>query len=131
MPLTAKVDHARRLVMVTGSGTVAPPDLLDYQKSVWSRTDIAGYDELADMTGVEHFALDSGAAVRELAALSVNMDVVHGGSRLAIVAPGETAHTLARMYEASRQADDRSKRVVAVFRTRPDALRWLGHAGSP
>lgn len=128
MPLTFKVDHARHLVIVSGSGTVVAEDFFTYQSEVWSRADVAGYDELADMTGIENFAVESGSSVRGLAALSAAMDHSQGHSKLAIVAPGETAYNLGRMYEASRHADERTTRSVAVFRTRTDALTWLGHA---
>ena len=64
--------------------------------------------------------------MRELAALSANMDTASSASRFAIVAPEETASALGRMYAALRGLNARSTKRVEVFRTLEDALAFLG-----
>jgi hypothetical protein len=126
MPIEYHIDHERRLVFARGKGTFTGEDVFGYQRDVWSRPEVAGYDELVDMTQVEHIALPSAERVRELAKLSSGMDARSSASRFAIVAPAEFAFGLGRMYEAYRNLDDRSTKKVSVFRTLDEALAFLG-----
>jgi hypothetical protein len=87
---------------------------------------VAGYDELVDMSRVEHFAEPSSESVRRLAELSARMDPPAASARFAIVAPQDVAFGLGRMYETYRALNQRSTKQVAVFRDRAAATRWLG-----
>ena len=126
MPIEYRIDHERRLVMARGHGTFSGEDVFGYQRDVWSRPEVAGYDELVDMSQVEHIALPSAERIQELAKLSAGMDVRSSASRFAIVAPAEFAFGLGRMYEAYRNLDDRSTKKVSVFRSLDEALAFLG-----
>jgi len=126
MPIEHTVDHERRLVVARGRGILTDRDVFDYQRGVWSRPELAGYDELVDMSGIEGIDLPSIERVRELAQLSAAMDADAPPSRLAIVAPKDYAFALGRLYEAYRGLDDRSRKQVSVFRWVKDALAWLG-----
>lgn len=125
MPIDHEVDHKRRLVTAKGRGKLTDQDVFDYQRGVWSRPEVAGYDELVDMSGIEGIDLPSIERVRELAQLSAAMDEGAPPSRLAIVAPKDYAFALGRLYEAHRGLDQRSRKQVSVFRTVKDALAWL------
>ena len=126
MPIEYWIDHQQRLVMATGHGTLTHEDVLGYQRDVWSRPELAGYDELMDMSPVEHIALPSTERVREVAQLSAGMDAHSSASRFAIVAPTDLAFGLGRMYEAYRRLDNRSTKQVGVFRSRDEAFAFLG-----
>ncbi len=126
MPIEYRIDHERRLVTARGHGTFTSEDVFGYQRDVWSRPEVAGYDELVDMTQVEHIALPSAGDVRELSKLSAGMDTRSSASRFAIVAPNAFAFGLGRMYEAYRNMDDRSTKKVSVFRSLDEALAFLG-----
>jgi hypothetical protein len=128
MPLDYHIDHGRRLVIATGRGTLTDQEVFGYQHEVWSHADVAGYDELVDMRGVEHIALPSAASIRELAEFSAKMDTPIR-SKFAIVASDNLAYVLGRMYDAYRWLDDRSTKQVDVFRTMEEALEWLGIEG--
>jgi hypothetical protein len=125
MPIEHTVDHERRRVVARGRGILTDRDVFDYQRGVWSRPEVAGYDELVDMSGIEGIDLPSIERVRELAQLSAAMDEGAPPSRLAIVAPKDYAFALGRLYEAYRGLDQRSRKHVIVFRTVKDALAWL------
>jgi hypothetical protein len=126
MPIEHTIDYERRLVIARGRGILTDRDVFDYQRGVWSRPEVAGYDELVDMSGIEGIDLPSIERVRELAQLSAAMDEGAPPSRLAIVAPKDYAFALGRLYEAYRGLDQRSRKHVSVFRTVEDALAWLG-----
>lgn len=126
MPIEYWIDHERRLVMAKGHGTLTHEDVLGYQRDVWSNPALAGYDELMDMSHVEHIALSSTERVRELARLSARMDARSSASRFAIVAPTDLAFGLGRMYGTYRNLDDRSTKEVGVFRSLDAALAFLG-----
>jgi hypothetical protein len=132
MPIEHEVDHRRRLVIAKGPGTLTDQDVFEYQRGVWSRPELTGYDELFDMSDVENIDLPSLERVRELAKLSASMDDAGSRSRLAIVAPKDFAFALGRLYEAHRGLDERSRKTVSVFRSVGEALAWLGsERGAP
>jgi hypothetical protein len=126
MPLEHRIDHRLRVVFTRATGTLTDDEVFTYQQDVWSRPEVAGYDELIDMSDVEHVAVPSPDRIVRLASVSAGMDVTEPVTRLAIVAPHDFEFGLGRMYGAHRDMDSRSTKRVGVFRTRPEALAWLG-----
>ena len=126
MGIEYRIDHARRLVMAQGHGILTPEDVLGYQQAVWSRPELAGYDELMDVTWVEQIVAPPAAGARELAHLATEMDAGAPGSRFAIVAPSDFAYGLGRMYQAYRNLQERGTRSVGVFRSHGEAMAFLG-----
>lgn len=126
MPFTYQVRPDKRLVVTQGHGVITDEDIFGYQLEVWSRPDVQGFDELVDMTAVEHIALPSPERVRDLAMLGAKMDSPSGSSRFAIVAPQDFAFALGRMYGAHREMHPKNTKQVEVFRTRDEALKYLG-----
>jgi hypothetical protein len=125
MPIVYRVDHESRVVVAAGKGTLTDADVFSYQREVWSRADVAGYNELIDMTGVKQISLPSAERVRDLAELAAGMDNNASKSRLAIVASGDGAFGLGRMFQSYRELNPQSTKEVGVFRTMPGALAWL------
>ena len=126
MPLVYRVDHDARIVLAVGSGIITHADVFAYQTDVWSRPDVAGYDELVDMSLVTDIVVQSGDRVRDLATLSATMDDKSTTSRFAIVAQTDVAFGLGRMYQTYRALDRRSTKDVGVFRTMREAQTFLG-----
>lgn len=126
MPIDYHIDHDRRLVLARGHGDLVMADMFRYQREVWSRPELAGYDELVDMTGVGKIESPSIDHVLELSAVSAAMDPEQGASRFAIVAQDDLAFGLGRMYQSYRGLDQRSTKRVGVFRTMAQALEFLG-----
>jgi hypothetical protein len=131
VPIEYCVNHKQRIVVAWVIGSFSAQDMLIYQHEVWSRPDVAGYDELVDMTDVREFVHPTPERIRELALLSASMDVLSGGGKFAIVAPRDLAFGLGRMYETYRALEPRSTKEVGVFRTRPEALAFLCLAAEP
>jgi hypothetical protein len=129
MPIEYRIDHDRKLVSAKGSGIVTDQDLFGYQREVWSRADVTGFDELIDMSGVTDILVPSADRVRDLASLSAGMDAGSVATKFAIVAPDNLAFGLGRMYATFRELNPRSKKVVQVFRTMDEALTFLGIDG--
>lgn len=125
MPIAYTIDHAHRLVMATGRGELTGDDIFGYQTEVWSRPDIGGYNELMDMTDVERIDLRSVDHIKQLAELSASMDPTAAQSKFAIVAPGDYAFGLGRMYESYRRLEGRSTKRVGVFRSMAEARSFL------
>lgn len=126
MPIDYRIDTAQRRVVATAYDTLTDADVFDYQRAVWSRADVAGFDEIVDMRAVKIVELPrpGGERLRELAATSASTDAPTS-SRFAIVAPDDLAFGLGRMYAAYRGVDPRSTKDVRVFRTMEDAIAWL------
>jgi len=135
MPIAYGIDRERRLVVATPYGTLTDDDVFGYQREVWSLPEVAGFDELIDMTAVDHIALPSPQRVVDLAELSASMEVGERDrrpARMAIVAPTDLAYGLGRMYQAYRaMKSDGKPRHVGVFRTMPEALEFLEIEGGP
>lgn len=133
MPIDYTIHHDHRLVVAHVRGAVSDTEIFAFQREVWSREDVQGFDELVDTTEVVEIALPSTGRVRDLAAFSATMDVPSPASptKIAIVAPQAFAFGIARMYEAHREADPAGMKRVAVFRTREAALAYLGRDRLP
>jgi hypothetical protein len=126
MPIEYQIDHTRRLVVAAGRGIFSDEDVFSYQNEVWSRPEVAGYDELIDMTAVEQIAIPSTRGIPELAAIAAKMDSDTIASKLAIIAPQDLAFGLGRMFEAYRNLHTRSTKKVQVCRTMDEAWAFLG-----
>jgi hypothetical protein len=126
MPIEFTIDHARRLVIATARGVLTGQDVFGYQRTVWSRADVQGYNELLDMRAVEGIDIASVDNMRALAQLSASMDIPATSSKFAIVATSDEAFGLSRMYETYRHLEDKSTKQVAVFRTLTEAYAYLG-----
>jgi hypothetical protein len=100
-------------------------DVFGYQRTVWSRADVQGYNELLDMRAVEGIDLPSVDNMRALAQLSASMDIPATSSKFAIVATSDEAFGLSRMYETYRHLEGKSTKQVAVFRTLTEAYAYL------
>jgi hypothetical protein len=127
MPLRYAVDDEHRIVITTGYAVLTDQELFEYKQSVWSRPEVAGYDELLDAREVEKVDIPSAERLRELARLSAAMDV-NVPSKVAIVASDPVTFGIARIYEILRELDPRSTREVSVFRAVEEALVWLKHS---
>jgi hypothetical protein len=126
MPITYRIDPKLRRVIATASGTFTDADVFGYQREVWTRADVAGFDEIVDMTAVDNVDLPvpSSERMKALASESATSDVPTP-SRFAIVAPGDLTFGLGRMYAVYREQDRRSTKEVRVFRSMDEALAWL------
>jgi hypothetical protein len=131
VPIEYRIDDDRRVVLTTAHGNLVEDDFFRYQREVWSRAELAGYDELVDMSDVEQMDVPPPGRVRMLAELSATMDPPRDTGRLAIVAPDDLTFGLGRMYEAFRELNEKSRKQVAVFRDRASAFRWLWGAEPP
>jgi hypothetical protein len=64
VPIEYEVDHARRLVRVAVREALTDPEVFAYPREVWSRPEVAGYDEPVDMTEAGPIPVPSTAGTR-------------------------------------------------------------------
>jgi hypothetical protein len=129
MPIRYRIDHGLKLVVAAGYGDFASEEVFRYQRDVWSRPEVAGYNELVDMSHVTHIELPSPDNIKKLARLAAEMDLPGASSKFAIVAPANLSFGLGRMFQTHRELDPRSTKQVAVFKTMDEALEFLQIAG--
>ena len=67
MPVDYQIDPERRLVTVMGRGEVTDQDFLEYQRTVWSRPEVMGFNELVDMSAAERIVEPTTEGIRQLA----------------------------------------------------------------
>jgi hypothetical protein len=125
MPIVYKIDLEQRIVFVRGIGVFSDEDVFRYQKTVWSKREVQGFDEVVDMTRVERIDSPSPSRMVELASLSAGMDPPDRPSKFAIVATEKIMYGLGRMYEANRESNAKSTKEVRVFWSMKEALSWL------
>jgi hypothetical protein len=128
MPIDYYIDHARKLVVARGRGVFADAEVFAYEREVWSQQEVAGYNELVDMTAVEQIAIPTpaGPRMQQLAGVAAVQDSPASAAKFAIVAPGSLAFGLGRQYQVYREIDLRGTKQVGVFRTLAEALSFLG-----
>ena len=126
MPIRFRVDHDARLVVAAAHGVLTDTDVFDYQREVWSRPEVRGYDEFIDTTGVTGVALPSPDRVRELATVAAAADDPGRPAKLAVVATTALTYGLGRMFQAHRELAPGSSRQVGIFRTREEAAAFIG-----
>ncbi len=126
MPIDYRIDFDQRVVFAKARGSLTDQDVFAYQEEVWSAPEVAGFDELVDMTEVDEIIHPPTERVRALANKSAKMDRPELASRFAVVAPQDFAYGLGRMYGTYRELNPGSTKKVAVFRSRKAALNWLG-----
>ena len=100
------------MVIARGYGTFADDDIFTYQRAAWSGRDVVGYDELIDTTYVSEIELPSVQHVQDLASVAAYMDIQSAPQRFAIVAPGDLAFGLSRMFQTYRDARSGASRML-------------------
>lgn len=125
MPILYEIDRQRRLVTASPHGRVSDAEMFKYQREVWSRPDVQGFDELIDLGKVTEIEFISASRVMDLAELAGQMDTSGLHSRLAIVAASDLFFGLARMYQSQREMATDGRKEVRVFRDRKAAEEWL------
>jgi hypothetical protein len=131
VPLTYRIDPERRLVVTQGRGILKDHEVFGYQQEVWSRSDVAGFDELVDMTAVTQILLPSLDRVRDLAELAAEMGRGAPRSKMAIVAPDDLAFGLGRMFEAFRESAAPASNLSASSARCPKRSSGLGSKAAP
>jgi hypothetical protein len=127
LPLRIRVFPEQRLVLASGHGKVTDDDMFRYQHEFWmTRRDVAGFDEIVDMTLAEDFDIPTPERLQELAEVAAGVDPPTMSPRLAIVAPDHLAFALGRMYGLYREMHPLNTKQVEVFRTLAEALHFLG-----
>jgi hypothetical protein len=127
MPITYRVDDETRVIVVAGYGVLADAEIFGFQREINRRPEIAGYDQLIDMSRVAEFAVPSSDRVRDLAALAAVMNVeAPVAARMGIYAPSDIGFGLGRMFQTYRELDPRTTTQVGVFRTMDEALAFVG-----
>lgn len=123
MPVTAEIDKAARLVVTTATGRVSKPDFVAHIEGVWRDADVAGFDELIDVTEADV----SGLSADDLAALvkvGVSVDLATS-SRLALCVSSELGYGLSRMYGSMRETNDENARQINIFYDIDSARAWI------
>ena len=78
------------------------------------------------MTDVKSIDLKSFENVRNLANVAAKMDNKSSSSKFAIVAPGDVAFGLGRVFQTYRNTAEGGTKEVGVFRSSEEAYAFLG-----
>jgi hypothetical protein len=118
MPLVYRIDRDAKVVVAAGYGTLTDADVFGYERQTGARSDMIG--------SVTDIDVPSAERVEELASEAARKDAVDGPAKVAIVAPGELAFGLSRLFQIQRRVEPGSTKNVGVFRTMDAALKFLG-----
>lgn len=126
MALVYRIDRDAKVVVAAGYGTLTDADVFRYERETGARSDMIGYDELIDVSSVTDIEEATAEHLENLAAEAAARDIVHGPAKLAIVAPGDLAFGLGRIFQIHRQVEPGNTKNVGVFRSMEAALEFLG-----
>ncbi len=121
MPVIIHVDHERRRVVGTATGTLEDRDLFTYQEKAGR---YEGYDEIFDGTAVERLQDIHPATLMKLAGVAAATDT-EKPAKLAIVATQDVHFGMGRMYESFRECAPNASRKLGIFHSREEAEQWL------
>jgi hypothetical protein len=124
MPVQYTIDEIAKRVTARAYGLLSAADVFGYQGDVWSRADLAGYDELFDLSEVTELEKPEVYRIQKLAELA-SQTVSGPEGNIALVAPGDQLYGLARMYQTYRNMTASRPKEIGVFRTRGDAEAFL------
>lgn len=121
MPVRSVIHKKLRLVVTTEEGCVTFADMRANQDRLLSDPEFdPEFNQLSDATQ----ATDSDLSTDNTRTL-FKRKVFSTTARRAVVAPSEFAYGMARMLESYVELSKNGP-MVAVFRDRPSALKWLG-----
>jgi hypothetical protein len=126
MPIEYDIDRDSKLVSARVTGVLTHDDLIGYQRDVWTRPDVEGFDEIFDVSEVEKIAYESSRRVGETASFAATTDSKNYPTRLAIVTTTPEAFGLARMYQTYRETTPGNTKLVKVVRSMAEAHEWVG-----
>ena len=119
MPADYRIDRAKGVVFSRAWGPVSKQEMRDYGRRLRADPDFRPeLKQLWDLTAITRTSLD----YTELTALAQTRTFAPD-SRRAILAPHDLAFGMARMLQAVREKAGETN--IRVFRTWPEALRWL------
>jgi hypothetical protein len=125
VPITIEIDNENCVVVATASGRLTMDELYKYQVDMWTAKEYREYNELFDLTRVEAFVPPTSENIKDFSDFAATMEVDSVHSKLAIVAEGDFEFGLARMFQVFRETHPQSRKEVAVFRTVPEAMKFL------
>ena len=124
MPIECTIDHEARIVFSTATGQITLEDIRKYFGEMWAGPQYQGFSEIIDWTGAER--VDLGVAeLRSVAGAAHSFHDSASNSRLAIIATGEAATRMARLYQTLRDVRDGESAAVRVFSDARSARDWL------
>ncbi|MCC7053122.1 MAG: hypothetical protein IT355_07620 [Gemmatimonadaceae bacterium] len=121
--ITFQLDTTLRRRTVTFSGPIGDRELLEAFEALLVPDYDASVDDLVDLSAVTHMGVTSAGLHRLLALYEERAETGHQ-TRNAIIAPTDVLYGVSRMFQALH-GDDKPD-LLEVFRSRDDAIRWLG-----
>ncbi len=119
MPESYEIDAARGLVTCRAWGDLTSEELHDHYRRLMADPEFSpDFAQIADLTGVTHFTVNSASIESEARA-----SVFSPGTRRAFIAPKGVAYGLARMFASFAEL---SGQEMQVFLERQPAEEWLG-----
>ncbi len=131
MPAEHTIDSNKKLIITTWSGEVADGDLIKalsaYQRTIKNRPDFATFDEIVDFSKGSHFHL-SISGIQRLVEIATAADARGTKTKLAITVNTPVAFSLARMYQGYRSFIPGNAKILRIFKTFDEALKWIEHS---
>jgi hypothetical protein len=127
MPVEYEIDARRQLIRTRCIGLVTPAEVLAHLRALEADPRLPDpLDVLLDFSRLTTFPdhAQVHSVAREVRALRAKIP----WRNLAIVAPGDLAFGIARMFE---MISEPSFRATMVFRALPDAERWIEKPAPP
>lgn len=130
MAIEYGIDAGHRLLLMKGRGTLTVDDILGYLRDVLARPEVAGCNELLELSDVQKVVLTTMGKMQLFAQLAKGLGAA-SATKLAIVAKNDIASGLGKLFEMYSTLQGGSAKEVGIFPTLADALSFLKIDGTP
>jgi hypothetical protein len=123
MPAFYKIDKGQRLVLTTASDVFSFADALEHKDKLLKDPDFdPDYSQIINFSQITRIDITA----EEINAFA-QFNIFSPQSRRAIIAPGDVAYGMSRMFSVLRE--QYGEKGIRVFRTLDEALEWVFSKG--
>ena len=124
MPLLVRIDRNQRIIFADGEGVVTDEDLMAYVREYLDGNELAGFDELFDLSAADlHDLTYMGLSTVAAAAAATDPDA--SPIKIALLVSEAQGMIVSRLYQSLRESKG-GKRETRVFWDRTECREWLG-----
>ena len=130
MAIEYGIDAGHRLLLMKGNGILTVEDILGYLRDVLARPEVAGCNELLELSEVQEVVLTTMGKMQLFAQLAKGLGAA-SATKLAIVAKNDMASGLGKLFEMYSSMQGGNAKQVGIFGSMAEALSFLNIDGTP
>jgi len=130
MPAKHSIDDNNQLIITTWSGeatdSVLVESMKEYQQNIRSNPLYSSYNEILDFRNIVDIKLSTAGMVK-LGRIATETDNSGAKTKLAIIVNSNFTFVLARIYITYRNLSPKAKKIIHVFKTEAEGIKWINN----